>query len=86
MGRPKGSPKTPGSGRVAGVPNKVNAEMKNIWMQAFERKGGVEYLVTLPDELFVRGLIQITPKEVKAEIEGAVELVIERRGRKGDDD
>lgn len=60
--------------------------MKSVWMEAFERKGGADYLVSLPDELFVRGLIQITPKEVKAEIESTIELVIERRGRKGDDD
>ena len=30
MGKPKGSPRTPGSGRQAGTPNKATAEVKAL--------------------------------------------------------
>jgi hypothetical protein len=41
-GRKKGTPKT--GGRVAGVPNKVTRELKEMILQALDETGGVEYL------------------------------------------
>jgi hypothetical protein len=39
--------KPPGSGRKRGTPNKLNANVKAAIEEAFQRAGGVEYLVKL---------------------------------------
>ena len=43
-----GKPKT--GGRVKGIPNKVNADLKQMILQALDNKGGVEYLARQADE------------------------------------
>jgi hypothetical protein len=42
MGKPKGSPKT--GGRVAGTPNKVNSDIKEMVLGALQDVGGRQYL------------------------------------------
>ena len=43
MPRPRGIPKT--GGRKKGVPNKVTTSMRQVWLDAFDRLGGVDALV-----------------------------------------
>ena len=44
MGKPKGTPRTPGSGRSRGTPNRVTAQLREMTLEALERLGGVDYL------------------------------------------
>lgn len=60
------------SGRQKGTPNEVTRAMREIWREAFEHKGGVKYLLTLPDEFSVRGLLKMIPNESSASEDGAV--------------
>lgn len=60
----KGSRKPTGSGRKAGVQNKTTREVREALREAFDRRGGVEYLVRLPDEIFVRLLVRLIPTEI----------------------
>lgn len=43
-GRPKGIPKT--GGRKAGTPNKINADLKAMILEALDKAGGAAYLLT----------------------------------------
>lgn len=64
-----GQSKPERSGRQKGTPNEVSRAMREVWREAFERKGGIDYLLTLPDELFVRGLLKMIPNEVTASLD-----------------
>lgn len=44
-GRKKGTPKT--GGRAKGTPNKTTALIKDMIIDALEKSGGVDYLVTV---------------------------------------
>lgn len=68
-----GQPKT--GGRKAGTPNRVTKIMRDAWLEAFERRGGVEYLLKLDDNEFVKGLVKMIPNEVAAKVDGAHEVV-----------
>lgn len=37
-------------GRVKGIPNKVNADLKQMILNALDKKGGVDYLARQADE------------------------------------
>ncbi len=70
--RPKGSPKTPGSGRKKGSVNRVSAALKDAIMHAFDKAGGVEYLVKQADLnpiAFLTLLGRIVPREVEAQVD-----------------
>lgn len=45
MGAPKGRPKPIGAGRVAGTPNKITADLKEMILGALSDVGGRQYLV-----------------------------------------
>lgn len=74
MARPKPGERTPGSGRKPGTPNKITVDMRNAMLEAFERKGGVEYLLGLDDDLFVKMLTRTVPNEVAAKVESEVRV------------
>ena len=45
MAHKKGTPKTKGSGRKKGTPNKVTGDVRAMIAEALDKAGGVEYLV-----------------------------------------
>ena len=48
MARPKGSPKH--GGRQKGTPNRINADIKGMILEALHNKGGAAYLVRQSEE------------------------------------
>jgi hypothetical protein len=64
----KGHPKYEGSGRKAGVPNKVTSAVKEAIEQAFSELGGVTYLKRVAEEdmkAFCTLLGRVLPKDVQ---------------------
>ena len=57
-----------GPGRPKGSPNKVNAVLKDDIVQAYQEKGGVKWLRSLPPRIFVRLLEKVLPKQVAADV------------------
>lgn len=59
--------KRPGSGRKKGVPNKLTTSMRQAWMDAFDKLGGVDSLVrwgqTNPDD-FYKAVTKLIPQDV----------------------
>lgn len=77
MPRPVKGERTPGSGRAPGTPNKTTRIMRELWLEAFERAGGVDYLVQQATEnpsSFMQGLLRQIPNEVAAKAEGVLEV------------
>lgn len=69
-----------GKGRPKGVPNKTTAAIKDMIVQALDKKGGVDYLVTQADEnpVAFMGLVgKVLPMQVTGEGGGA--LIVEIR-------
>ena len=59
--------KRPGSGRKAGVPNKLTATVKMMLLDALQKKGGVRYLMKMADkhpQSFMTLLGKIIPTQV----------------------
>jgi hypothetical protein len=75
MAHAKGSPKTPGSGRQAGTPNKLTATFKEAVLMAFDNIGGVDHFTEWakahPTE-FYKIAARLIPAEmqVQAEVQG----------------
>jgi hypothetical protein len=75
-------PPNAGKGRPKGSTNKATKEIKDMILGALERAGGETYLVTQADEnpVAFMGLIgKVIPRDVKAEVTGAIELVLADR-------
>jgi hypothetical protein len=65
----KGMPKR--GGRVKGTPNKATTKIKEAVMAAFDKVGGVKYLIKIANDdpgVFCNLLAKILPTEIKAEI------------------
>jgi len=78
--KPRGRPFKKGEGgRPRGVKNKVTRSMVEDVLQAYQDKGGVEYLKTLGPDLFVAMLKRLVPNETKAEVRAAVDLTVAMR-------
>lgn len=58
---------TPGPGRPKGVPNKTTTSMRQAWLDAFEKLGGVDSLVrwgqTNPDD-FYKCATKLIPQDI----------------------
>lgn len=71
--RPKGSPKTPGSGRKPGALNKNTRAIKDMVRQALDKAGGVAYLTRQAKENpgpFLTLVGKLMPAEIQAQIAG----------------
>ena len=63
--------KREGAGRPTGSANKLTTELKTTIMEAFEKLGGVKYLVTVGKDnpqTFVNLLARTLPKDIVAEV------------------
>lgn len=71
MAHEKGDPKTPGSGRKPGTPNKFTVNVKAAWEEAFDELGGKDALVQWgrrnPDDFF-KCLSKLLPKDVTVDV------------------
>lgn len=78
-----------GAGRKAGVPNKINRDIKAMIEGALEKAGGESYLLEQAmnnPQAFMSLLGKIIPRDMKVELSGAVDLanrVKEARERAG---
>jgi hypothetical protein len=62
-----------GPGRPKGKPNKINAVLKDDILQAYQQRGGVEWLKGLKDRDFVGLLEKTMPREVSADVRAQVD-------------
>lgn len=73
----KGQPKL--GGRKKGSVNKTTATLKDMILEALERKGGVEYLMRVADNeptAFVSLLNKVLPMQVSGDANSPVQMVI----------
>jgi hypothetical protein len=78
--RPKGSPKTPGSGRKAGTPNVNSKALREMILGALDAKGGQAYLERQADEhptAFMTLIGKVLPMQVTGEDGGGVKAGLE---------
>jgi hypothetical protein len=68
-----------GGGRPKGKPNKVNNDLREMILGALDEAGGQSYLARQADDnpaSFLALIGKVLPKEVRAEVSGAIELVL----------
>jgi len=68
-----------GGGRPKGKPNKVNGDVKAMVLGALEQVGGQQYLAEQAEAnptAFMSLVGTVLPREMKAEVSGAIELVL----------
>jgi hypothetical protein len=68
---PRGDASRLPKGRPKGCKNKFTT-LKEDYLEAYKQKGGVQFLMSLNQDLFLRGLIRLIPQEVKADIRGEI--------------
>lgn len=74
----------PGAGRPKGIPNQFTQDMRNAVWEAFDRKGGVEYLVFLAEEhpkVFGTMLQKLIPNATEITGESGGTIKVEEVGR-----
>jgi len=70
----KYAPGNPGGpGRPRGKPNRINAVLKDDILEAYQQRGGVEWLRRLKARDFVRLLEKTMPREVSADLRVATD-------------
>jgi hypothetical protein len=86
MAAHKGHKKT--GGRKKGTPNKQTTDMRAAMVEAFDKAGGVAWLLTLSkdDPRTFAGLVgKIIPNEIKATVEGELVLNVVTNVPRADD-
>lgn len=76
-GKAKGSPKT--GGRVAGTPNKVTKELKDMILGALDDVGGQTYLAAQARDnpgAFLTLVGKVLPKEITGKDGGGIQTVV----------
>jgi len=71
-------------GRTKGTPNRTTAAVREAIHEAFERAGGVDYLVRIAEEhpeVFCRLIARLVPSQIHADVESVslLDLVIRSR-------
>ena len=64
-------------GRKKGTPNKVTADLKAAYLEAFEKRGGVQGLLDWAEEsqdAFYTQVSKMLPKEIEASVTATVNL------------
>lgn len=72
--------KREGSGRKKGVPNKINADIKGMILEALSAKGGAQYLIDQADmnPVAFMGLVgKVLPMTVTSDPDNPVKTVVE---------
>lgn len=72
-----------GRGRPKGSANKITKDIREAISQAFDKAGGVDYLVGLSKtnpQAFTALLGKIVPSELKADISGGLQINVVKRG------
>jgi hypothetical protein len=75
----KKKPPRAGMGRPKGSANKVQADVKAMILGALEQAGGQQYLAEQAEAnpaAFMSLVGKVLPKDVRAEVSGAIELVL----------
>lgn len=85
------SKRTKAGGRKKGTPNKTPAVLKTALLEAFDKVGGVEYLVAVAKDdpkSFLAILGKLVPSEIKAELTttGLATVVVKDFTRSGAED
>ena len=78
---PKGG-KRPGAGRPKGAANKETKQLREMILEALDRKGGVDYLAKQADEHpgpFMSLLAKVLPMQVTGDPANPIVHAIERR-------
>lgn len=78
MARPKGSPKL--GGRKKGTPNKQTAAIKDMIIQALDKAGGVDYLLSQADEnpnAFLTLVGKVLPLQLQGDPDNPLTLKIQ---------
>jgi hypothetical protein len=79
-GRGKVKPPPPGPGRPKGSQNRVTTTIKAATLEAFERLGGVDWLVRMGEgttddrRAFMALLARILPAEINANVSGGIQI------------
>lgn len=73
----KRRPPNAGKGRPKGVPNKVTTSIKNAFLEAFERRGGVDALIAWAakdgnETEFYKLASKLIPTEINAQVAATV--------------
>lgn len=66
-------------GRTKGVPNKVNKALKDMILGALDQAGGEEYLLSQAKEnpsAFMQLIGKVLPNELKAQVEGTMNVTV----------
>ena len=87
MGQPKLGVNTgnAGKGRPPGVPNKATKAIKDAITEAFEKAGGVDYLVTLAKDdpkTFCTLVGKVIPLQVEGQLDSAITFKTIYEGKK----
>lgn len=75
----------PGPGRPKGIPNKTTKAIKDAITEAFDRAGGVDYLVRLANEdpkTFCGLVGKVIPLQVEGSLDSVVTFKTVYEGRK----
>lgn len=75
-------PPNAGKGRKPGVPNRLNADLKNMILSALRAVGGEQYLIEQAQNnpaVFLALLSKLIPRDVKASVSAEVEISLAER-------
>lgn len=77
---------TPGAGRPAGVPNKLNIKIKEAIERALDELGGVEYLKSVAKSdpaVFCSLVARLIPKDISVEVGERLSDLLDNIVKKG---
>lgn len=70
-----------GPGRPKGAANKITKDIREAISEAFEKAGGVDYLVGIAKtnpQVFCSLVGKVVPSEVRASIDGGLQIVVKQ--------